>query len=183
MLCRALGGKVGKAETGWDIGVRKVEIMESSEWRFTEEMGEIPSSLSIIECHQDEVWEIPYGAQVIGFSEKTGVEIFAIGDHILGIQGHPEYSKDILYNLVDRLLNNDTIQVTVFQILTYQLSASNYNFNSFFYLVTSDEVYDLLKREFAEDAKLGIQTAEPDTEWWEKICKNFLKGTLMESAL
>lgn len=53
---------------------------------------------------------------------KTGVEIFAIGDHILGIQGHPEYSKDILYNLVDRLANNDTIQVTIliYPILNYQ---------------------------------------------------------------
>lgn len=113
MLCRALGGKVGKAETGWVIGVRKVEIMESSEWKFVEEMGEIPGSMFIIECHGDEVWEIPFGAKVIGFSDKTGVEVFAIGDHILGIQGHPEYSKDILYDLVDRLVNNDTIQVTI----------------------------------------------------------------------
>lgn len=113
MLCRALGGKVGKAETGWDIGVRKVEIMETSEWKFVEEMGEIPGSMFIIECHRDEVWEIPFGAKVIGFSDKTGVEVFAIGDHILGIQGHPEYSKDILYDLVDRLVHNDTIQVTI----------------------------------------------------------------------
>ncbi|KGN65255.1 gamma-glutamyl peptidase 5 [Cucumis sativus] len=110
VLCRALGGKVGKAETGWDIGVRKVEIIGSSEWESVKEMEEIPRSLFIIECHQDEVWEIPFGAQVVGFSDKIGVEIFAIGDHILGIQGHPEYSKDILYNLVDRLANNDTIQ-------------------------------------------------------------------------
>ena len=46
------------------------------------------------------------------------------------------------------------------------------------------EVYGLLKREFAEDAKLGVQAAEPDTRRWEKICKNFLKGRLLiESAL
>ncbi|XP_022135384.1 gamma-glutamyl peptidase 2-like isoform X2 [Momordica charantia] len=114
VLCRALGGKVGRAETGWDIGVRKVQIMESSEWRFVEDMGEMPSNLSIIECHQDEVWEIPHGAQIIGFSDKTGVEIFAIGDHILGIQGHPEYSKDILYGLVDHLLNNYSIRIMIF---------------------------------------------------------------------
>ncbi|KAG7035701.1 Gamma-glutamyl peptidase 3, partial [Cucurbita argyrosperma subsp. argyrosperma] len=86
VLCRTLGGIVGKAETGWDIEVRKVEIMESSEWKFNEEMGEIPSSLSIIECHQDEVWEIPFGAQVMGFSDQTAVEILAIGGHILGIK-------------------------------------------------------------------------------------------------
>lgn len=69
VLCRALRGKVGKAATGWDIGVRKVEMMGSSEWKSVEEMGEIPRSLFIIECHQDEVWEIPLGAQVICFSD------------------------------------------------------------------------------------------------------------------
>ncbi|OMO67456.1 hypothetical protein COLO4_30141 [Corchorus olitorius] len=50
------------------------------------------------------------GAQVIAFSEKTGVEMFAIGNHILGIQGHPEYTKDILFNLIDRLLNSNSIE-------------------------------------------------------------------------
>ncbi|KAK1276324.1 hypothetical protein QJS04_geneDACA003904 [Acorus gramineus] len=111
VLCRALGGKVGKAYGGWDIGVRRVMVVEDSPWcRFIHGIEEMmPSQLSIIECHQDEVWEVPMGAEVIAFSEKTGVEMFSIGDHILGIQGHPEYTKDILYNLIDRLLNNTNI--------------------------------------------------------------------------
>ena len=71
----------------------------------------MPASLSIIQIHQDEVFEVPYGAEVIASSDKTGVEMFSIGDHILGIQGHPEYTKDILYNLIDRLLNTDMIKV------------------------------------------------------------------------
>ncbi|XP_008793528.2 gamma-glutamyl peptidase 5-like isoform X2 [Phoenix dactylifera] len=78
VLCRALGGRVGKAYGGWDIGVRKV-------------------------------WEVPSGAEVLAFSERTGVEMFAIGDHVLGIQGHPEYTKDILHNLIDQLANKSTI--------------------------------------------------------------------------
>ncbi|KAI4381075.1 hypothetical protein MLD38_007189 [Melastoma candidum] len=114
VLCRALGGKVGKAYTGWDIGLRKVRIVDDF-FRcsyFDKEKGEIPppSDLSIIECHQDEVWEVPSCAQVIAVSDKTGVEMFAIGDRILGIQGHPEYTKDILFHLIDRLLNNDCIE-------------------------------------------------------------------------
>ncbi|KAJ6673439.1 GAMMA-GLUTAMYL PEPTIDASE 5 [Salix viminalis] len=59
---------------------------------------------------ENEVWEVPSGAEVIAFSDKTGVEMFAIGDHILGIQGHPEYTKDILHNLIDRLLNSNSIE-------------------------------------------------------------------------
>ncbi|OMO54175.1 Glutamine amidotransferase type 1 [Corchorus olitorius] len=113
VLCRSLGGKVGKACSGWDIGLRKIKMVKDlSGSNFMEELNddEIPNSLSIIECHQDEVWEIPMGAQVIAFSEKTGVEMFAIGNHILGIQGHPEYTKDILFNLIDRLLNSNSIE-------------------------------------------------------------------------
>ncbi|CAK9171387.1 unnamed protein product [Ilex paraguariensis] len=111
VLCRALGGKVGKAYSGWDIGVRKVKIVNDlPRCSFLDGLHENPPALSIIECHQDEVWEVPMGAEVIAFSEKTGVEMFIIGDHILGIQGHPEYTKDILDNLIDRLLSNESIE-------------------------------------------------------------------------
>lgn len=111
-MCRSLGGKVGKACSGWDIGLRTVKVVKDL-WvpSFLEELDEMPSSLSIIECHQDEVLEVPMGAQVVAFSDKTGVEMFVIGQHILGIQGHPEYTKDILYNIIDRLLDNNSIQV------------------------------------------------------------------------
>lgn len=111
VLCRALGGKVRKAYSGWDVGLRKVSIVKELAPRcFFDDLGEIPTSLSIIECHQDEVFEVPFGAEVIGFSDKTGVEMFAIGDHVLGIQGHPEYTNDIIHNLIDRLLNMDAIE-------------------------------------------------------------------------
>ncbi|KAI5675722.1 hypothetical protein M9H77_06672 [Catharanthus roseus] len=109
VLCRAFGGKIGKSYSGWDIGVRKVRFLkEFVPFGFLDE--EIPPVLSIIECHQDEVWEVPEGAKIIAFSEKTGVEMFAFGNHILGIQGHPEYNKGILDNVIDRLLSNDSIQ-------------------------------------------------------------------------
>ncbi|KAK8558738.1 hypothetical protein V6N13_098376 [Hibiscus sabdariffa] len=98
ILSRALGGKTGRSTTGWDIGVRTIN--------FSSELFSslnIPTTLSIIECHQDEVWEHPPNAEVIAWSEKTGVEMFRHGDHMMGIQGHPEYTKDILSHLIDRL--------------------------------------------------------------------------------
>ena len=50
-------------------------------------------------------------AEVMAWSEKTGIEMFRYGDHIMGIQGHPEYTKDILLHLIDRLLQLDLITV------------------------------------------------------------------------
>eukprot|EP00262_Sarcandra_glabra_P007539 TRINITY_DN20410_c0_g1_i1.p1 TRINITY_DN20410_c0_g1~~TRINITY_DN20410_c0_g1_i1.p1 ORF type:complete len:252 (+),score=56.61 TRINITY_DN20410_c0_g1_i1:70-825(+) len=142
VLCRAFGGKVGKAFGGWDIGLRKVMMVEDlPPSKFLDGLDAIPPHVSIIECHQDEVYEVPLDAEVIAFSDKTSVEMFSIGDRILGIQGHPEYTKDILCNLIDRLLNNNIIE-----------------------------------RGFAEDRKSTLEEAEPDREFWEKICKSFLKG-------
>ena len=96
---------------------------------------EATPSASIIKIHQDEVilislyrstarvlrtdkrnlewqvWELPYGARIIATSDLTSVEAFSLGDHLLGIQGHPEYTKDILLNLVDRLASQNLLQV------------------------------------------------------------------------
>lgn len=106
ILGRALGGKIGRATTGWDIGVSKIHLSPSSKLFSSLNM---PAFLSVIECHRDEVWELPPKAEVMAWSEKTGVEMFKYSDHILGIQGHPEYSRDILLHLVDRLQHCDLI--------------------------------------------------------------------------
>lgn len=112
VVCRALGGKVGRSTKGWDIGVKRVKIVEEIRANnILEELGEIPDSLSLIQCHQDEILELPLGAQVIASSDKTGVEVFTLNNHILGIQGHPEYNKDILYHLIERLQKNNAVEV------------------------------------------------------------------------
>ncbi|KAI4296452.1 hypothetical protein L6164_036408 [Bauhinia variegata] len=107
ILGRAVGGKVSRSPTGWDIGVRCVTLSSSSTLALS--FLKLPSKLSIIECHRDEIRELPAKAEVIAWSEKTGIEMFRYGDHIMGIQGHPEYSEDILLHLIDRLLQRDYI--------------------------------------------------------------------------
>ncbi|KAK9988925.1 hypothetical protein SO802_029164 [Lithocarpus litseifolius] len=108
ILARALGGKTGRNVAGWDIGVRAIHLSSPSSSNHFSSL-KIPATLSIIECHRDEVRELPPKAEVIAWSEKTGIEMFKYGNHIMGIQGHPEYTKDILLHLIDRLLNRDLI--------------------------------------------------------------------------
>ncbi|CAN6246951.1 unnamed protein product [Urochloa humidicola] len=113
VLCRALGGRIGKARNGWDIGVKKVTFAQDrlERFGFLGDLGmELPTSASLIEVHQDEVWEIPAGATVLASSEKTRVEVFAVGELALGVQGHPEYTTDILHNLIDRLTGQGDIE-------------------------------------------------------------------------
>ncbi|CAJ1936123.1 unnamed protein product [Sphenostylis stenocarpa] len=111
ILARALGGKVTRSPTGWDIGVRTITLSPSLP--FSLSCLDLPSRLSIIECHRDEIRELPAKAEVIAWSDKTGIEVFKYGDHIMGIQGHPEYSKDILLHLIDRLIQQNFIIDTV----------------------------------------------------------------------
>nr|GEV60001.1 gamma-glutamyl peptidase 3-like [Tanacetum cinerariifolium] len=52
---RALGGKVGKSQSGWDIGLKKVNIdKDFTPCSFLEHLAKMPPALSIIECNQDE---------------------------------------------------------------------------------------------------------------------------------
>ncbi|TVT96725.1 hypothetical protein EJB05_58056, partial [Eragrostis curvula] len=150
LLCRALGGRVGKSTTGWDVGVRKVTLAPQEGFGFLLSNGGLLDqelllprrSASIIEVHQDEVWEIPPGARVLAYSEKTRVEAFTLGDHALGVQGHPEYTLDILHNLIDRLVNDGSIQ-----------------------------------RRLGEDARrTAAETGGPDRAFWTALCKRFLRG-------
>lgn len=137
VICCALGGEVRRARKGWDIGVTEVKLENTITaaaaattnnqgcW-FLEAEGlssGVPTSAPIIEVHQDEVWEVPPGAEVIARSERTGVEMFHVGGRVLGIQGHPEYSKDILANIIDRLVGNGVIREKLGQEAKNRLAA------------------------------------------------------------
>lgn len=92
-----MGGKTGRNVRGWDIGVTTVNFLHSANKL---------SSLNVIQCHRDEILELPAGTEVVARSEKTKVEIFKYRDHVMGIQGHPEYNQDIVLHIVNRLLDN-----------------------------------------------------------------------------
>lgn len=107
ILCRALGGTIGRNSAGWDLGSRKIIVSDKLLAKYS---GlKIPSMISIIECHQDKVYAVPLGAEILASSLKTEIEMFSLGDNVLGIQGHPEYTSGILFSLMDGLLNKNLI--------------------------------------------------------------------------
>ncbi|KAL2454782.1 Class I glutamine amidotransferase-like superfamily protein [Abeliophyllum distichum] len=119
ILGRALGGKTGRATSGWNIGITQVELQSSRIFTSLK----MPAFLSIIECHQDEVWELPPKAEIVARSNITGIEMFKYGDHMMGIQGHPEYTKDILLHLIERLLNHNLIEESLAEEVKSKLEA------------------------------------------------------------
>jgi len=110
ILCRALGGRTGRSTKGWDIGVSCIHPTAAAARLFAP--LKLPVHMPVIEFHQDEVWELPPNAEVLARSDKTRVEMFRLGDRVMGVQGHPEYSKDILMSIADRLLQRNLILVS-----------------------------------------------------------------------
>ncbi|KAL5201818.1 hypothetical protein ABZP36_036172 [Zizania latifolia] len=184
VICRALGGRVGKARGGWDIGIREVAMADPlPPFRFLDAVQGLPAPpyAKITEIHQDEVWELPVGAELLASSSKTGVEVFCAGDRVLGIQGHPEYTNDILLNLVDRLSSAGSITVSNAaspdaSSLCIKQKIHRRNLKHFYVLAIC-----ALQMALAEDVKSQLENTEPDREFWLKLCKSFLKTETEEA--
>jgi hypothetical protein len=65
-----------------------------------------------------QVQAIPPGGELLGYSERTGIELFAVGDHVLGIQGHPEFTEDVVRDLIDTRHSAGILKVS-FVYITY----------------------------------------------------------------
>ena len=88
LLGEAMGGKVRKSPKGWCVGVHEFEITQQTDW-----MKPFQDNLNILMMCRDQVLELPKGAKVLAGNEKCPVGIMQIGERLLGIQGHPEFSK------------------------------------------------------------------------------------------
>ncbi|WP_137700104.1 type 1 glutamine amidotransferase [Marimonas lutisalis] len=86
IIAQALGGKVEKFQGGWSVGRREYTIngkpMHLNAW------------------HQDQVVELPPGAQVIGSNDFCANAALMIGDTILTIQPHPEFTSAMIDGLI-----------------------------------------------------------------------------------
>ncbi|MCO5586431.1 hypothetical protein L7F22_040371 [Adiantum nelumboides] len=99
VICRALGGKTGRATHGWELGLKKVVLADAM--LLKSYAHQLSLSLTILEAHQDEVFELPPGGEVLASSETTRIEIFGMGNQVLGVQGHPEFTEDIALDILN----------------------------------------------------------------------------------
>ena len=92
MVARALGGRVGANPGGWVFG--RVETELTSPWDGADH------HLSLYAAHNEQVLELPPGAQVTGRSPDCALAGFAIGRHVWTTQYHPEMSPEFVQDLV-----------------------------------------------------------------------------------
>tara|TARA_B100000575_G_scaffold247603_1_gene213127 strand:+ start:431 stop:1159 length:729 start_codon:yes stop_codon:yes gene_type:complete len=94
IIAHALGGYAAKSDRGWGLGVRSIELHDHPDWMPADD------SIRLIHIHQDQVETLPPGARLIGNNCFCPNAMFVIGDNVLCVQGHPEFT--IAY--IDKLM-------------------------------------------------------------------------------
>ncbi|WP_432447993.1 type 1 glutamine amidotransferase [Aliiroseovarius marinus] len=107
IIAQALGGKVEKFAGGWSVG--------RTEYDFGD--GE---TMKLNAWHQDQVTQLPEGAEVIASTDFCANAALVYGDQILTIQPHPEFTSELVSGLIEHrgrgnvpeaLLNNAQAQL------------------------------------------------------------------------
>lgn len=95
LVAEALGGRTRKASQGWGVGLHRHRFYKTPSW-FD---GGDPE-FAVLVSHQDQVVQAAPGSEVLAGSEFCPSAVCQMGDHILTMQGHPEflsgYSREII---------------------------------------------------------------------------------------
>jgi GMP synthase-like glutamine amidotransferase len=89
MLAHAMGGEVAKAKQGWGVGILPLEILKEESW-----MAPPMKQVRIQHMHQDQVQRLPEGSVLLGRSAHCEFGMFRVGETMLGIEGHPEFTVE-----------------------------------------------------------------------------------------
>ncbi|MFM7064780.1 MAG: glutamine amidotransferase-related protein [Actinomycetes bacterium] len=100
-IAQALGGRVERA-AGWGVGVRTFEVVADAPF-----LEPAARSFNILMSHQDQVVELPHGAELLATADYCPVGGYRVGDRVLCVQGHPEFvpalSRGLLGKRRDRI--------------------------------------------------------------------------------
>lgn len=97
LIAHALGGQVARGAQGWGVGVMAHVLEKQQPW-MTPWHGD---TLSLLSSHQDQVVALPEEGVVLAGSDFCPVYTMQVGQVFLGVQGHPEFTKDYASDLMD----------------------------------------------------------------------------------
>ena len=117
-LAQALGGQVIKSDKGWGVGIRKVDVVETTNW-----MSKENDTLDLIYVHQDQVIALPDDAVLLAGDAFCPNAAYAIGSHVFSVQGHPEFDKDYVHELL--AIRGDDMGEAVSQTASASLSGDH----------------------------------------------------------
>lgn len=94
LLAHALGGTVANNPRGLEVGTIPIHLTgEASEDSL---FKGVPSRFTANVSHTQSVIRLPDGARLLAYSKREPVHAFSYGEHIWGIQFHPEFDAEIV---------------------------------------------------------------------------------------
>ena len=100
-LAKALGGEAEKSAKGWGYGIRQTPLLLPVADQPPEVQAAELTDLSLIYSHQDQVTRLPAGARIVSGDAFCPHAAFTMGDQLLSIQGHPEFTPAYADNLYE----------------------------------------------------------------------------------
>ncbi|MFT7411072.1 MAG: GMP synthase-like glutamine amidotransferase [Oleispira sp.] len=96
IIAQALGGIVEMSDKGWGVGVRSLLTTPNSPFS-----QPLPKYLDLIYSHKDQVIALPPEANNFLGDRFCPYAGFTMGQHIVTLQGHPEFSAQYSERLFD----------------------------------------------------------------------------------
>ena len=98
LLAQAFGGRVAKADAGWGVGAHTYQVTRPDQPWLQPPAG----TVRIVASHQDQVVELPAGAEVWLATDHCPVAGFTLGPRAMTIQPHPEFTAAVSEGLTVR---------------------------------------------------------------------------------
>ncbi len=98
ILAEALGGRVCQSDKGWGLGLSPFDVITQKPW-----MNDHKVSCQLHFVHQDQVEQLPPEAELLASNDFCPNLMFDINDQVLGIQGHPEFTRAMMFEIIESL--------------------------------------------------------------------------------
>ena len=91
----ALGGKVERIKTGWNVGIEMTNYIHYKPWMYPK------NEMKLFVFHEDQVVSLPKNCDHLGESKACKFSSFSKGNHIFTTQSHPEFTDRFMKALVE----------------------------------------------------------------------------------
>jgi GMP synthase (glutamine-hydrolysing) len=109
LLAQTFGGKVEKCPSGWELGT--VAVTQTIHGKANPLFSSVPETFVAQMSHGDVVTELPPGAVILLENDHWPYQAFALGQRIWATQFHPEFTPQIMSDLIYSLTSVLTPEV------------------------------------------------------------------------
>lgn len=98
LVGHAYGGRVRTNPNGWEVGTVGVELTD--EGARDPLFAGLPRRILVNQSHRDEVALLGPGTRVLAAGAHTPHQAIAVGDHVRGVQFHPEMNAPVIQRII-----------------------------------------------------------------------------------